>query len=36
VPWEGAIEVIDHVGAPVPTPAPPPFEPGEVIKTQDR
>ncbi|HEY2710152.1 MAG TPA: TolC family outer membrane protein [Caulobacteraceae bacterium] len=36
VPWEGAIEAIDHVGAPVPTPAPPPSEPGEVIKTQDR
>jgi outer membrane protein len=33
VPWEGAVQALDHVGAPAPTPAPPPSAPGEVVKT---
>jgi len=33
VPWEGAVHAIDRLGAPTPTPAPPPSEPGEVVKT---
>jgi outer membrane protein len=33
VPWEGAVLALDHVGAPAPTPNPPPSTPGEVVKT---
>ncbi len=33
VPWEGAVHALDHVGAPSPTPMPPPSAPGEVVKT---
>ncbi|HXQ15494.1 MAG TPA: TolC family outer membrane protein [Caulobacteraceae bacterium] len=33
VPWEGAVHALDHLGAPAPTPAPPPSAPGEVVKT---
>lgn len=33
VPWEGAVQALDHVGAPAPTPAPPPSAPGEVVRT---
>jgi len=33
VPWEGAVHAIDHLGAPEPTPMPPPSAPGEVVKT---
>ncbi len=33
VPWEGAVHALDRVGAPAPTPMPPPSTPGEVVKT---
>jgi outer membrane protein len=33
VPWEGAVGALDRVGAPHPTPAPPPSPPGQVVRT---
>jgi outer membrane protein len=33
VPWETALDSLDRVGAPAPTPAPPPSAPGEVVRT---
>jgi outer membrane protein len=33
VPWEGAVQAIDHAGGAKPTPMPPPSAPGEVVKT---
>jgi outer membrane protein len=33
MPWDGAVQALDRVGAPRTTPAPPPSQPGEVVKT---
>jgi outer membrane protein len=33
VPWEGAVQAIDRLGAPRPTPAPAPSPPGQVVPT---
>ncbi|MFI4933745.1 MAG: TolC family outer membrane protein [Caulobacterales bacterium] len=32
VPWESAVEAIDHIGTPTPIRRPPPSPPGEVVK----
>ena len=34
VPWDPVVQALDRLGAPQPTPLPPPSPPGEVVRTQ--
>jgi outer membrane protein len=33
LPWDGAVQALDRLGAPKPTPVPPPSPPGEIVRT---